>query len=84
MFVEKRFFATSVANLLQANYVESFPDFKVLYRNKRATSDHNKENSRNSLNYGYLRRERERNEPLLFRCITGICQILSSGSVAIM
>ena len=30
------------------------------------------------------RRERERNEPLLFRCITGLWQILSSGSVAIM
>ena len=33
---------------------------------------------------GFLRREGERNEPLLFRCITGIWQILSSGSVAIM
>lgn len=70
MFVEKRFFATSVANLLQANYVESFPDFKVLYRNKRASPDHNKENSRNSLNYGCLRREREMNDSLVFRCIT--------------
>ena len=59
MFVEKRFFATSVAySCCKQTYVESFPDFKVQYRNKRASSDHNKENSHSSMSYGYLRRER--------------------------
>lgn len=40
------------------NFVVSFQDFKVGYQNNRSSPDYNQKNSRNLLNYGYLRRER--------------------------
>lgn len=52
------------------NFVESFQGFKVWYQNNRSSPDQNQKNSRNLLNYGYLRREREMNDSLVFRCIT--------------